>query len=488
MNNQPEQLLVPRWVRYEIAPFLHGRGLCFGTQGTPVVNPVSKTKDFNIIYGDADRVVSNVVVAEQDVFMRMFVPHSMDFVVLGPKAQKTREAISLAKKRLHPDGVLIMFDNQPFEGAQMINENWYLSCSHKDFNQNLTSAIAIVRYGAFGDLVMITPLIEYYAGLGKKVVVYTSPYAKSVLDNNPKIHKIFSQEKDAIAIQELGEYFAYLRPKYEKFIDLCESIEGSMLKLQSRKDFYMPKEWRNKTCDENYYRRTLRIGGVPEDEISSMPLICGHVYLSTSEKAWAQKEYTKLSQNGYFWLWGWAVHGTSHHKKYPLMQPFLLQYLAAHPRERVVLFGTPNEKQFEFEHPQVICRSGEYSPRQLIAMMSHIDGVVSPESFIANLAAAWDKPVVTLLSHSSRENLCATWKHDFALEPSTVVAPCFPCNQLHYTLESCPQREIIDLDTNEIVVAGPACTIGAISMETLAARMKEVVDAFGYKNTESITS
>jgi ADP-heptose:LPS heptosyltransferase len=480
--NQPtHQLFVPLWIRYEIAPFLHGKGACYGTQGTPICNPASKTKDFFTIYADNDRVLGNAVVDNQENFFRLFAKQTLDHIVLGPKATKDLASIKLAKDRLRPGGTLILFSDQPFMGSQMSSEGWHLMCNHPDFNPTLPAkSVAIIRYGAFGDLTMITPLLEQCHLAGEHVTLYTQPYAKAVLDNNPHIDRVLLQEKDCIALQELDKYFAYIKTKYGRFIDLCESIEGSMLKLESRREFYMPKEWRDKTCSENYYRKTLRLGGF--DEASRQPIIRGKFYLSSSEKAWAENEFNKLSNDGRDWVWGWALHGTSHHKCYPLSQPLLYSYLADHPDERVVLLGDSGHVDLQFDHPQVIHRAGVYSVRQLIAILARLDGVVSPESFIANASAAWDKPTITLLSHSSRENLCSSWKYDYALEPVAEIAPCFPCHQLHYTPNSCPQREIIDTETNEVVVAGAACTIGAISMETLAERMTEVRAAFRPKN------
>ncbi len=486
MPEPKSKLFVPQWVRYEIAPFLHGKGLCYGTQGTPISNPQSKTKDFYTIYGDKERVLHNAAVEDQDSFFRMFAKHTMDHVVLGPKADRSSQALKVAKDRLKPGGVFIYFgEENPVDASAVIKEGWYLVCNHPQFNPKLPEkSVAIIRYGALGDLVMITPLLEACKKAGEHVTLYTSPYALAVLENNPHIDQLIVQEKDVIAITELGPYFDYIKTKYTRFVDLCESIEGSMLKLESRREFYMPKEWRDKDCADNYYRKTLRLGGFPTTE----PVVRGSLFLNKQELAKAKADYARLSGPAANFVWGFALHGTSHHKCYPLMQPLLAEYLADHPDERVVLLGSQEHSVLEFDHPQVFRGAGRYNVRELIGLISQLDAIVSPESFIANCAAAFDKPVITLLSHSSKENLCSTWLHDYSLEPDRVVAPCFPCHQLHYTSGSCPQREIIDTDTNEVVVAGAACTIGAIAMDTLAARMAEVYGAFGPKNKGNTTA
>lgn len=478
-------LFVPQNIRYEIAPFIHGKGLCYGTKGTPISNPHAKTKDFYTIYGDKERVLSNAAVVEQQEFFGMFAKHTMDHVVLGPLADKSQAAIKWAKDRLKFGGVLVVFGEEKPSGGLGVVEigGWYLHCSHPDFNAKTpNNSVAIIRYGALGDLVMITPLLEACKAANEYVVLYTSPYALAVLENNPHIDRLLVQEKDIIAIGELGEYFKYIQTKYGRFVDLCESIEGSMLKLESRAEFYMPKAWRDETCGENYYRKTLRLGGHPNN---GEGVIVGKFYQTKPELVWASQEYQKLSEGGQFFVWAWAIHGTSHHKNYPLMKTMLHEYFEYHPDEKVVLLGSPEHMGLAFEHPQVVNKIGQYSIRQTIGFLGTVDGVVSPESFIANAGAAHNKPVITLLSHSSRENLCSTWKYDYSLEPDALFASCFPCHQLHYTPQSCPQRDMIDTDTQEVVAAGAACTIGAIPMHVLAEQMDKVRNAFRPKNKDN---
>ena len=100
--------------------------------------------------------------------------------------------------------------------------------------------------------------------------------------------------------------------------------------------------------------------------------------------------------------------------------------------------------------------------------------MVGPESMAMNVAACYDLPKICFLSHSSHENLCKYWVNDFCLEPDTTTAPCYPCHQLHYSLESCPIGAIKDSTSGEVLASGPRCAMGAISPERVIARLDEV--------------
>jgi hypothetical protein len=101
-----------------------------------------------------------------------------------------------------------------------------------------------------------------------------------------------------------------------------------------------------------------------------------------------------------------------------------------------------------------------------------------------NVAACYDVPKITFLSHSSHENLCKNWTNDYCLAPNQAIAACYPCHQLHYTLESCPMAEMRNNDTKEVMANGPICTMGAIEGDRCLARLEEVYVKHGTPTQE----
>jgi ADP-heptose:LPS heptosyltransferase len=331
----------------------------------------------------------------------------------------------------------------------------------------------IVRYGALGDMVMITPLIRRLAEDGYEVTMNITPYAAPLLDNNPYVANIVFQEREAIPNKDLGEYWAEWKGDYEKYINLSESIEGRLLKVEGRRDFFTTKAWREDTCGSvNYYDHTMALGGYPEAVGTR-----GELFFSPGERKEALALRKELA--GKFVV-GWGMKGSSYHKIYPLVAPVLWEWLPKNPNVVVFLLGSAESQPDEFDDPQVIRTCGKWSLRKSLAFLAFVaDAVVGPESMVMNVAACYDMPKVTFLSHSNHTNLCKYWTNDYCLEPDTAIAPCYPCHQLHYTLESCPLGQLGDRKTGEVLGKGPICAMGAINGRRLMNRLDEILTKHG---------
>lgn len=329
----------------------------------------------------------------------------------------------------------------------------------------------IVRYGALGDMVMITPLIRKLAEDGYEVTMNITPYAAPLLDNNPYVSNIVYQEREAIPNRDLGPYWKEWEGDYEKYINLSESIEGRLLKVEGRRDFYTTKAWREWACgSENYYDFTMKLGGYPEAKG-----LRGELFFTAAERKEALAMRKELGDR---FVLAWSLRGSSYHKIYPLAEPAANEWLAQHPDATIFLVGGPESEQYEFDHPQVVRTAGKWSIRKSLAFIAFVaDAVIGPESMLVNVAACYDIPKITFLSHSSHENLCKYWTNDYCMEPSVDIAPCYPCHQLHYNQESCPLAELTDQKTGEVIARGPVCAMGAIDGRRVIARLNEVYTA-----------
>jgi ADP-heptose:LPS heptosyltransferase len=327
----------------------------------------------------------------------------------------------------------------------------------------------VVRYGAMGDMIMVSPLLRRLHEDGYEVTVNATPYSTSLLENNPYVDNILHQEREAIPNRELGPYWDEWKPQYDRYINLSESIEGTLLKVEGRREFYTHKDWRHRECNKNYYDFTMERGGYPNATDTR-----GEVFLSPAEDREAQRTLDDLG--GDFTI-VWALNGTSHHKVYPMMEPVLKRWFETHPKSRAITVGNDIARLMEFDHPQVRQTAGTQSIRTSVALAKHADLVIGPESVMINAAGCWATPKIPLLSHSTHENLCKNFENDYCLAPNVALAPCYPCHQLKYSLESCPSGLLKIDEVNEVVARGPICAMGAIEPDRLLARMDEVYAA-----------
>jgi len=322
----------------------------------------------------------------------------------------------------------------------------------------------ICRYGAIGDMIMISPLIRHLKQDGYEVTMNVTPYCAEVLKCNPYVDNVVLQERDAIPNQDLGPYWQEWMGEYDKYINLSESIEGKLLKVEGRRDFYTTKAWRNQLCGStNYYDQTMRLGGYPE-----ATGLCGELFFSAAEEKEAKFIRNKFKDK---FLLLWSLKGSSYHKIYPMLKSVLGAWLTAHPQAFALLAGAKGEEVLGFAHPQVQMTCGQLPIRQVFALTKYVDVVGGPETAITNAAACFATPKITLLSHSSHDNLCRYWENDFCLAPENVA--CYPCNQLHYNVESCPLIEMTSAE-GEVVTNMPICAGIGVSAERLTARLDEV--------------
>jgi ADP-heptose:LPS heptosyltransferase len=493
------------WVRFRTVGYMLGRGLSFGLGAElfprAAVAPGKYSLNVDILPNPS------VAVCGEDI--SVFGDGVFDHVAVGPRlgymAEPARTLAELVRK-LKQGGHLILilplndtsapwqFDDYSVAGllapagafrikATYVRDGQIVWIVKKVAGKRGTllperpraaKRACIVRYGALGDMVMITPLIRKLAEEGYEVTMNITPYALPVLENNPHVSNIILQEREAIPNKDLGPYWTEWQGEYDKYINLSESIEGKLLKVEGRRDFYTGQEWRNRTCGgTNYYDFTMALGGYPE--ITGQR---GELYLSPQEERDAKR--WREQNRGKFTIM-WAMNGSSHHKVYPLAEIVASDWLEKHPDARIVTVGDGRAQQLEWEHPQVECASGVWPVRKSMALTKYVDCVIGPESMIINCAGCWDTSKIVLLSHSTPNNLCKYFTNVQALTPSTDVAPCYPCHQLHYTLNSCPQLTLEDIESGE-KISGPACSMGAITPEAIWQALDAVYAAWKDKH------
>jgi ADP-heptose:LPS heptosyltransferase len=469
--------LSSQWVKYRTIAYLRGRGLIFGCgPDTPLPREAKDTGKY-AINCDTRRHPA-IEVCDPD--LSMFAAGQADFVFVGTgfELAKDKEILIQLIEKLKVGGHLILHTTGDIAGFMPIVRlcgRWQAKDSYDRAEQRVAifkrltnrpgeivervpepgPRACIARYGAIGDLVMVTPLIRKLAEDGYKVTLNITPYALDVVKNNPYVSNILVQERDAIPNPELGQYWDEWRGDYDRYINLSESIEGNLLKIESRKDFYTPQSWRTTQCNLNYYDRTMALGGYPEVVGTR-----GELFFDRTERRDAAHFKSKLPGR---MLVMWALNGSSHHKAYPLMEDLLREWLPTHPEVMVLTVGDANAQALEFEHPQVWPMAGRMPLRQVLALVPVMDCVVGPETAITNAAACYDVEKIVFLSHSTRENLTRYWTNCHALEPDTAIAPCYPCHQLHYTKDTCP---LVEIYNESVTLAMPACTMGVSAART----------------------
>jgi ADP-heptose:LPS heptosyltransferase/predicted SAM-dependent methyltransferase len=291
---------------------------------------------------------------------------------------------------------------------------------------------AVVRYGAFGDAIQASSILPGLKEQGYHVTFYCTPRTQEVLQHDPHIDEWYVQDTDQVPNSHLGTFWDHEAKKFDKWINLSETVEGTLLTLPGRPNHKWPKNLRHRMLDVNYMEFTHEFAGVPMPPVPKF-------YSTPEEKVWARKERAKFGGD---MLILYPLSGSAIHKVWPNQDSFFARVLIKYPGARIVTVGdmlsTVLEQGWENE-PRIVKKASKYTIRESMALAEVCDVAVGPETGMMNAVSHLSMPKVVLLSHSSANNLTKYWVNTTTIEPQTT--PCYPCHRMIYTFDDCVKDE-----------------------------------------------
>lgn len=289
----------------------------------------------------------------------------------------------------------------------------------------------VVRYGGFGDMIQASSVFPALKAQGYHVTMMTTPQGKDIVFNDPHIDEFILQDKDQVPNAELGNFWHVWGKKFDKFINLSESVETTLLAMPGSALTRFPIEVRRKMLDVNYLEMTHMIAEVPLPPRSKF-------YPTDMEKAWANRERRAMGSQPVIL---WSLAGSSVHKTWPWLDQILARIMML-TDAKVVLVGDTLCQVLETgweNESRVIRRSGVWSIRETLTFATEeADLVIGPETGILNAVGLENVFKIITLSHSSPENLTKHWRNCIVLLPPNTV-DCYPCHQMHYSFATCRQ-------------------------------------------------
>ena len=292
-------------------------------------------------------------------------------------------------------------------------------------NPKPAKTCAVIRYGAIGDQIQMSSILPWLKSEGYRVTVYCqSGQGHEAIKHDPHIDRFIIQDKDAVPPQVLGEFMAHERKKYDKFVNLSESVEGTLLACPDRVQWEWPNALRAKYLDRNYLEWIHELAEVP-------PPYHPKFYSTPDEQRWARQTAAKWGRRNILW----SLAGSSGHKVWPHLDAVIAGLMLEYPDVHVVLVGDESCRILETgweKEPRVHCQSGKWTIRESMAFAEVADLIIGTETGLLNAAGGTDVPKIVCLSHSSEKMLTQHWKRTIALkQPVGVGCPKSPCRQLH---------------------------------------------------------
>lgn len=454
-------------VRFDIVAYTRGRGLDIGRgeyKAFPHFIGVREKGDDTI----KEPVEADFIVESFDNLSE-FIDGELDFIFIwgiGPEDTVKFGLEQSAEKLLKPGGFYInvwQTDPGSEEGPpinacflmQMGDEGKMVRCDprfrfepvavpwHRTARDGEKTA-CVIRYGAIGDMLQTASVLPALKMQGYHVTVNCHPEGELVLRYEPNIDSFSVQDKDQVPNNELQAYWKALEGKYDRVINLCESVEGALLLHPGRANHRWPHEMRKKYCNLNYLEFM--------SEIAQLPFNPDHHFIATEEefkkangiiadiRSNMNRNTPPMTRGIEPYVVMMALAGSSVHKFYPHQDVVIAQILKGIPNSHVILIGGPESEVLQGgweSNPGVSCLSGVLPIRDSLALANLCQLVIGPETGLMNSVAFETNAKIVLLSHSTKENLTRDWTNTEALH--SLVTPCYPCHRLHYNHDFCPQ-------------------------------------------------
>jgi len=314
----------------------------------------------------------------------------------------------------------------------------------------------VIRLGAYGDMIILTPVIRKLKEEGFYVILNTGKRGKEVFENNPNVDE-YIEHDEKMAIEDLPKHWEKLKEeiKPDKFINFSESLECNVALHPFQPQYKYTKKERFDLCNRNYYDETEKWAGL--EGCQKLP----ELYFTPSEIQEA-KQHIKYGKFNILW----QLSGSGKQKVYPWTDYVMGEVLKNYKDIHFITTGDEKCQMLEsVEDPDITNLSGRVSARIAMCLTGLVQLVISPDTGILHAAGCYQTSKVGLLGHTTRENITKYFQNDYSLEAECACAPCM--------------RLIYDHDIQcpiEFVTHAAWCMAEGIKPERLYGRISSIID------------
>ena len=379
-------------------------------------------------------------------YLVLYLPHKDHYPNIGQKGHNIihqhdfvpediiREMEAFASYEVIKQGVYSEEDEYSFEIVFKKLASVKVPAKVKPSGDRRPKAL-VIRYGAFGDQLIASPLIKRIAEDGYHITFNCTERALPVVKNNPYIDEFLIQGTDLVPNDRLDEYWADLSKGYDKVANLSESVECRFLRVPNRPDYHLPIEKRREECGTgNFYDYALEVGGYT-DVVKPRP----ELYPTAIEEAMGAYFRAKYKDK---FLILWCLQGSSMHKCYPFGQDVALEFLKRHKDAMTITVGDDICRLVEWDHERALKKSAIWDIRSTLLITKWVDLVISPETGVLNASGCYKTPKIGFLTHSNKTNITKYFANDFSMQAEIECSPCHRMIYVENATTDCPKMDL----------------------------------------------
>lgn len=290
----------------------------------------------------------------------------------------------------------------------------------------------VVRYGAIGDCIIITPVLKRLKELRYHVIFDTNKRGMAVFKHDDRIDELIEHD-ESMPLDKVRDHWEKQKKeiKHDKYINFSESLECNVALHPSNPAYIYSKPERFKRCNYNYYDVTAKWAGLDNcDKIPSLQF--------TEEETESSKAFLKEGKFNILW----CMSGSGANKVYPWSDFVIGEVLKNFEDTHLITVGDEKCQLLEtLPSERVTNLSGEVDIRTSMCLTQFVNLVISPDTGILHASGCYLTPKIGLLGHTTKENITKHFYHDYSIE---AECECAPCNRLIYDIGfQCPVDPVI---------------------------------------------
>lgn len=257
------------------------------------------------------------------------------------------------------------------------------------------------RTGGIGDMMFLSPVLRHLKKKYPSSHIRIASGCKQPLENLPEIDELYGMPFDAQLLEEVDFHLM--------FQGIIESSSETSKKTHAVDMFFS-------------YFKIDSIHLPIEDKKPQL-------FFKKEETEWRDRALQSLGINDEDYVIGIQMETSAPLRNFPKEKlKTIIDILAKEKNVKIVLIGAPQQGTiagFYKGNSQNVVPATNFNVRESIILATRYDLIISPDTFMVQVAGALDKPLVGLYGPFPSEVRMKYFKNAIGLDPSVVCSPCF---------------------------------------------------------------
>jgi len=284
--------------------------------------------------------------------------------------------------------------------------------------------VLIVRLGAYGDMIIISPVIQQLKEMGYHIILNCGERGKEIYKHDTRIDEMLEHD-ESIPIEKVADHWDVLKKEVEHdlFINFSESIECNIALHPLNPLYVYPKKDREKHCNKNYYEQSFKWANMmcPDNPVLMKPSLMFTDFEHDEVKQFIKKDKFNIL---------WCLSGSGKNKVYPWTDHVMGETIKKYKNVHFITIGDEKCQLLEdlgkmFPEENITMLAGKTTIRQSLLLTKYVNLVISPDTGVLHASGCFDTPKIGLLGHTTKENITKYFINDYSIESPGECSPCF---------------------------------------------------------------